>query len=165
MSRSDIFFQGRTYAERARGSPPQTDRPRQHISRLSGKIRPIYHGSRRGKRDESVMRRIFDGVTEGDRYKAVQRDRAVEHNLIRLREESVKTGMEIKAQLLDSEFSPSSARRSSVPTPPFPAPSFNVGEGAEIRFRGKIDRIDRCRNKFIIIDYKRGQSVFKEKEL
>ena len=25
--------------------------------------------------DESVMRRIFDGVTDGDRYKAVQRDR------------------------------------------------------------------------------------------
>lgn len=115
--------------------------------------------------DESVMRRIFDGVTEGDRYKAVQRDRLSRHNLSRLREESVKTGMEIKAQLLDSEFFPVECEAEFGPHAAFPAPSFNVGEGAEIRFRGKIDRIDRCRNKFIIIDYKRGQSVFKEKEL
>ena len=83
----------------------------------------------------------------------------------RLREESVKTGMEIKAQLLDSEFFPVECEAEFGPHAAFPAPSFNVGEGAEIRFRGKIDRIDRCRNKFIIIDYKRGQSVFKEKEL
>ncbi len=123
----------------------------------------IAHGVE--KADENVMRKIFDAVTDGDRYKAVQRDRLSRHNLSRLKEETVKIAREIKEQLENSEFFPVECEAEFGPHAAFPAPSVQVGEGAGIRFRGKIDRIDRCGKEFIIIDYKRGQSVFREKDL
>lgn len=117
------------------------------------------------KADESVMRQIFDEVTDEDKYKAVQRDRLSKHNLKRLGTEVINIGQTVKRELENSEFFPIECEAEFGPHAVFPAPTINVGDGANIRFRGKIDRIDRCGNEFIIIDYKRGASDFREKDL
>ncbi len=102
--------------------------------------------------------KIFDRILTDDRYKAIFADPAVKHKLRRLREEAIKMSRVVADQLADSNFNCCATEMQfgmNEEVSPVAVPY----DGGTLYLSGKIDRVDRWGDMFVVVDYKSGASV------
>ncbi len=101
---------------------------------------------------------IFDKLLLDDRYRAIFSDPAVSHKLRRLRAEAIKMSRVVSDQLADSSFS-CCATELQFGNKGDIAPVAISYQGGTLYLTGKIDRVDRWGDMFVVIDYKSGGTV------
>jgi len=109
---------------------------------------------------------IVDNVLQRDEYKYLSNHPKLANVLVKIRGEATSACNAIYQQMQNSAFKPCLAEQSfgfddENSWPPVKI----VADGHEILLNGKIDRIDTCGDKFVIIDYKTGSASFSDNEL
>lgn len=102
---------------------------------------------------------ILDRVLAGDRYKAIFSDPTVSHKLRRLRAEADKMCTIVSAQLQDSRFVCHATELQFGMGDEGIAPVSIPYDGGTLHLSGKIDRVDRWGDMFVVVDYKSGSIV------
>lgn len=108
----------------------------------------------------------FEYALNDDFYKGMKDDRQMAGTLDMLRAESRRMCQVVKKQLSNSKFKNMAAELSFGGKSDLPAVEVPF-DGGKFSLVGKIDRVDVCEDKFIVIDYKSGASAahFSEKDL
>lgn len=109
---------------------------------------------------------IFNEVMTDDFYKGITKDASMQGALIQLQKESLHMCKVVKKQLANSDFANFAceldfAKDGTV------NPVEVIFDGGKFSLVGKIDRVDKLDDKFIVIDYKSGSSAahYSEKDL
>ncbi len=108
---------------------------------------------------------LVDGVLEREEYNYLLNHPKLAHTVKKIRGEAVSACKVIYEQVKNSAFKPLCAEldfgfdNSKLP------PVKIVADGHEILLNGKIDRIDACGDRFVIVDYKTGKASFDDNEL
>lgn len=116
---------------------------------------------------EQKANRWFDAALDDDFYRALVEDVRMRGLLKKLRAESIRMCKVIKSQLATSDFANMQTEMSFGGSDGQVPPVEITFEGGKFMLVGKIDRVDRYQDKFIVIDYKSGEgaSRYSEKQL
>ena len=122
------------------------------------------------KQDENFSVNTFanslaDKVLQRDEYQYLLNHPKLAHTVTRIKQEAVSACSAIYLQMQNSAFKPFKAELGfGLPDSDLP-PVKIVADGHEILLTGKIDRVDVCGDKFVIVDYKTGKASFDDNEL
>lgn len=107
----------------------------------------------------------FDEAMSDDLYKGLRNDSQMKGTLAQLKRESIRMCKVVKSQLLQSLFT-NYKTELNFGNDVIPGVEVNF-DGGKFNLNGKIDRVDVCDDKFVIIDYKSGAYAadYKEKLL
>lgn len=110
---------------------------------------------------------IYEEVLSDDFYRGIARDETMHGALLQLKTESVHLCNVVKHQLQNSDFTGLACELNFDTKEGGVAPVEVSFDGGKFLLVGKIDRVDRLDNKFIVIDYKSGSSAahYTEKDL
>lgn len=119
--------------------------------------------------DEQTAERasaLYDEVLSDDFYRAIRRDEQMAGILRQLRRESVRMCKVVKGQLNNSDFVNFACELSFADGADVPAVKVAF-DGGEFNLVGKIDRVDKHGDDYVVIDYKSGAGAahYTEKDL
>ena len=112
---------------------------------------------------EQTALALYDKVLDDDFYRAIKRDEQMAGIIDQLRKESVRMCLVVKQQLADSDFVNYACELTFAPGAEVPAVRVDF-DGGQFNLVGKIDRVDTCDGKFVVIDYKSGAGAAKYSE-
>ncbi len=119
--------------------------------------------------DEVTARKAnekFDEALNNDFYRALKNDVKMAGILSQLRQESIRMCKVVKKQFRESDFGNYATEMSFGGKSALP-PVVVQFDGGQFNLVGKIDRVDTCGDRFIVIDYKSGAKAasYSEKDL
>ena len=115
---------------------------------------------------ETFVKNLVESVLKEQKYNYLLNHPKLAHTVTRIKKEALSACSAIFNQMQNSAFKPLEAEQKfgfddEDSWPPVKI----VADGHEILLNGKIDRIDTCGDKFVIIDYKTGKASFSNNEL
>ncbi|MCM1042718.1 MAG: PD-(D/E)XK nuclease family protein [Corallococcus sp.] len=115
---------------------------------------------------KTIAEKCFDDVMQDDFYKGILSDASMRNTLKQLKREAVKMCKVVKKQFCSSDFVNYATELSFGTKYDLEPVEVDFG-GGKFLLLGKIDRVDVCGDKFIVIDYKSGSaaSEYSEKSL
>ncbi len=111
---------------------------------------------------------MYETVLADDFYRAIRRDPQMFDAIEMLRNESVHLCAVVKGQLKNSDFVNYACELTFADSDNAEVPAVRVDfDGGRFNLVGKIDRVDKCGDDFVVIDYKSGAEAAKytEKDL
>lgn len=128
---------------------------------LHGILEKFFTDVMRGRVNEDNIEKLaysyFDEVIEENNFGRLLCNPETGRLLLRLRQEGAEVCLDLYTIYLRSEFKP--AMLEAEIGGDFIKPASIYSDGKFVRLRGKIDRVDVCGDKFIIIDYKTYKSA------
>ena len=108
---------------------------------------------------------MYENVLADDFYRAIRRDPQMFDAIEMLRNESVHLCAVVKGQLKNSDFVNYACELTFADSDNAEVPAVKVDfDGGRFNLVGKIDRVDKCGNDFVVIDYKSGGEAAKYTE-
>lgn len=109
---------------------------------------------------------LYDEVLSDDFYRAIRRDEQMAGMLLQLKKESIRMCKVVKKQLRKSQFVNFACELSFADGADVPPVKVQF-DGGEFNLVGKIDRVDKRGDDYVVIDYKSGSGAahFSEKDL
>lgn len=109
---------------------------------------------------------LIEQCLDRPEYQYIKKDAKLSFTAVRLRKEAVKVCAAVYKQVSQSSFKPVEAELAFGFEGGGASPIvLQTADGKKITLNGKIDRIDACGDKFVLIDYKTGNAKFDETQL